>query len=285
MNRIRILGAGAIAAVLLAAGAFVPATADTATPVTATIHPGVMTFTAGAQCTANFVFTDTVTHDVFIGQAAHCSGTGASTDTNGCTAGTLPVGTEVEVDGAEAPATMVYNSWATMQSVHEADADTCAFNDFALLRLAPGDRDAVDPSIPVWGGPVGIGGPTAAGETVYSYGNSSLRQGLAPLSPKTGISLGSTPSGWSHPVYTVTPGIPGDSGSAFLDAQGNALGILSTLAIAPIPASNNVSDLGKALTYMQAHGFPNVQLVQGRSFTGTAGLLTGLLAGGIGGGL
>ena len=57
----------------------------------ATIHPGVQTFTAGAQCTANFVFYDA--SNVYLGQAAHCSGTGTSTDTNGCTSGSLPIGT------------------------------------------------------------------------------------------------------------------------------------------------------------------------------------------------
>lgn len=40
----------------------------------AAIHPGVQTFTNGAQCTANFVFYDGTA--VYIGQAAHCSGTG-----------------------------------------------------------------------------------------------------------------------------------------------------------------------------------------------------------------
>src|SRR6185503_2920322 len=46
----------------------------------ATVHPGVMTFTAGAQCTGNFVYTSG--SDVYLGQAAHCSVTGAATDTN-----------------------------------------------------------------------------------------------------------------------------------------------------------------------------------------------------------
>ena len=60
---------------------------------TATIHPGVQTFTDGAQCTANFVFSDGA--EVYIGYAAHCAGLGEATDTNGCVAGTLPVGTPV----------------------------------------------------------------------------------------------------------------------------------------------------------------------------------------------
>src|SRR5436190_20851687 len=104
----------------------------TATPTwapaaTAPIHPGVQTFTAGAQCTANFVFTSGTT--VYIGQAAHCSGTGGNTATDGCTSGSLPVGTAVDVTGASKPGTMVYNSWLTMQSLGETNADVCQYND------------------------------------------------------------------------------------------------------------------------------------------------------------
>src|SRR3954451_25345124 len=83
----------------------------------ATVHPGVQTFTAGAQCTANFVFSDGT--NTYLGQAAHCSGTGSSTDTNGCSPGSLPTGTPVDVDGASKPGTLVYNSWLTMQSTGE----------------------------------------------------------------------------------------------------------------------------------------------------------------------
>jgi hypothetical protein len=229
----------------------------------ATVHPGVQTFTAGAQCTANFVFTDGT--NVYIGQAAHCSGTGGSTDTNGCVAGSLPLGTTVEVSGASRPGTLVYNSWITMQAAGETDADTCAYNDFALVRLDPADHGRVNPSVPHWGGPVGLErNGTRLGETVYSYGNSSLRLGVTQLSPKRGASLGTTGNGWSHPVYTVTPGVPGDSGSAFLDATGNALGTLSTLALAPLAASNGVGDLAHELDYMRSHtSLSNVSLALG----------------------
>src|SRR5258708_6855985 len=120
----------------------------------AAVHPGVQTFTAGAQCTANFVFTDGT--KVYIGQAAHCSGTGGNTATNGCTSGTLPVGTQVTVTGASKPGTMVYNSWATMQALHEADANTCQFNDLAIIELDASDYAKVNPSIPSWGGPTGV---------------------------------------------------------------------------------------------------------------------------------
>jgi hypothetical protein len=83
---------------------------------TAKVHPGVQTFTAGAQCTSNFVFQEGST--VFVGQAAHCSGTGGQTETDGCTSGSLPVGTAVEVTGASKPGILAYNSWLTMQAGH-----------------------------------------------------------------------------------------------------------------------------------------------------------------------
>ncbi|WCO66624.1 hypothetical protein PO878_19180 [Iamia majanohamensis] len=228
----------------------------------ATITPGVMMFTEGAQCTANFIFTDSA--DTYIGYAAHCAGTGEATDTDGCLAGTLPLGTEVEIEGADQPGTLAYSSWAAMQAAGETDANACAYNDLALVRIDPADVAKVNPSIPHWGGPTGLNTDgVPAGEQVYSYGNSSLRQGIALLSPKTGLSLGTTGGGWTHPVYTVTPGIPGDSGSAFLDADGQALGVLSTLALAPLPASNNVSDLNMALDYMRSHGGPDATVALG----------------------
>jgi hypothetical protein len=247
----------------LATGGSAGAAPVWAPAATAAIHPGVMTFTAGAQCTANFIYSDGT--NVYIGQAAHCSGTDGNTATNGCDSGSLPVGTTVEVDGASRPGTMVYNSWLTMQSLGESDADTCQYNDLALVKLDPADAANVNPSVPTFGGPVGLNTTgTAVGEQVYSYGNSSLRLGLAPLSPKYGTSLGTSNGGWNHTVYTVTPGIPGDSGSGFLDSQGRAFGVLSTVAIAPLPASNGVGDLAHELAYLHAHtSFGAVNLVPG----------------------
>ena len=267
-NRVALLVmAAALALGASVVGTLASAPATEAAPVwapaaTATVHPGVQTFTNGAQCTANFVFTDGT--NVYIGQAAHCSGTGGNTATNGCTSGTLPVGSPVTVTGASRPATMVYNSWATMQARRETDPDTCQYNDLALLRLAPADVAKVNPSIPRWGGPTGINSTgTATGDTVYSYGNSELRGGITQLSPKRGVSLGDDGNGWTHSVYTVTPGIPGDSGSAFLDAQGRALGVLSTVAIAPLAGSNGVGDISRELAYAQANYSSAIRLVNG----------------------
>jgi len=248
-----------------------PAGADPAwaPAATAAIHPGVQTFTDGAQCTANFIYSDGTT--VYIGQAAHCSGTGGNTETDGCTSASLPIGTEVDVTGASQPGVLVYNSWLTMQALGETNADTCAYNDLALIQLSPADAAKVNPSVPHWGGPVGVNTAGAAlGATVYSYGNSELRGGVAQLSPKKGVSLGDEGGGWSHSVFTVSPGVPGDSGSAFLDASGKALGVLSTLAIAPLAGSNGVGDVGREISYMRANSaFSAVHLVPGtQAFNG-----------------
>lgn len=229
----------------------------------ATVTPGVQTVTGSAQCTANFVFTD-AKGTVYLGQSAHCASTSGSTQTNGCLAASLPLGTPVRVSGAARPGVLAYSSWLAMQSAGEKDRNTCAYNDFALIRLDPGDIGRTNPSVPVFGGPVALDSDgTSVGEQVVSYGNSSLRLGLRATSPKRGVSLGDAFDGWTHTVYTATPGIPGDSGSGVLDAAGRAIGTLSTLAVLPFPGSNGVSDLSRALAYARAHGVPGLALVPG----------------------
>src|SRR6478735_8543467 len=194
---------------------------------TAEIHPGTMMYTDGAQCTANFA-------------------------SEGTTVGT---------------GTLVYSSWITENQIGTTDANTCAYNDLALVKVSAADVSKVNPSVPFWGGPTGIDTDgTKAGDRVWTYGNSSLRGGLSPLSPHTGISLGddAADGGWSHPLYTVSPGIPGDSGSGFMTAGGKAAGVLSTLGLAPLPASNNIGDLAKELAFAQAHsGISGLKLENG----------------------
>jgi len=266
---------------LVAAGlAAVPSGGASAAPTwapaaTAAIHPGTMMYTAGAQCTANFVYTDTA-GNVYVGYAAHCAGTGGSTDTNGCTVASVPLGTPVDFsnDGnllgegtIVGHGTLAYSSWITEHQLGTTDPNTCAYNDLALVKVDPSDVGKVNPSVPFWGGPTGIDtNGTQAGDRVYTYGNSSLRFGISLLSPHTGLSLGDDPAdgGWSHPLYTVTPGIPGDSGSGFLSADGTAIGVLSTLGLAPLPASNNIGDLSRELAFAQAHsGIAGLRLVPG----------------------
>lgn len=249
-----VLLAALVAALALAGAVPSEASGPWADAAEATITPGVQMVTDGAQCTANFVFERTTPNgrEVHLGYAAHCAANGESTQTNGCEVGSLPLGTAVDIEGATQPGTLSYSSWGAMVERGETDADACAYNDFALVRIDPADLDLVNPTVPAIGGPVALGGSTAFGESVHSYGNSSLRLGIELLSPKTGTSLGTSGDGWTHTVYTATPGVPGDSGSGFLDSDGDAFGVLSTLALAPLAGSNGVSDLRQALDYANA---------------------------------
>jgi hypothetical protein len=232
----------------------------------ASIHPGVMTFTGGSsflngagQCTANFVYTD-ASGGVYLGQAAHCSSTGSSTETNGCSTKSLALGTPIYagdlvnggIQNGTLIGTLTYNSWIAMQKAGEKNAATCAYNDLALIKIDAGQVANVNPTVPFWGGPNGLAAAAAPlGERVFTYGNSILRGGVSVLSPKTGVSVGEgeASAGWSSQVYTVTPGIPGDSGSAYMNGVGDALGVLSTVELAPMPASNGVGTLAKELAY------------------------------------
>ena len=237
----------------------------------ATIHPGVQMFTQGAQCTANFVFSDGAGR-VYVGYAAHCAGKGEATDTDGCDTASHPVGTRVRfAEGATLATagetvghgTLAYSSWIAMRRDGGASANECAANDFALVRVDAEDERKVNPSVPFWGGPTGLGDGATAGEEVYSYGQSSLRPTTV-LSPKVGAVLARGYGGWGWDVYTATPGIPGDSGSGFLDARGRAFGTLSTIAIAPVAGSNGLGDLARELRYARDHsGIDGLRLVPG----------------------
>jgi hypothetical protein len=239
----------------------------------ATIRPGVQMYTQGAQCTGNFVFTDRRGR-VYVGYAAHCASTGAATETDGCRTQSLPLGTRVRFAQGGSPSgggttvghgRLVYSSWLTMRRLGIRNQNACAHNDFALVRVGKAHHGKVNPSVPFWGGPVGLDlEGTTVGEEVYSFGSSSLRAGANVLAPKQGTSIGSTGGGWSHLVYALTPGVPGDSGSAFLDSDGKAVGTLSTLTLTPLAASNGVSDMRRQLRFAQRHsGIAGLRLVRG----------------------
>ena len=66
-----------------------------------------------------------------------------------------------------------------MHQLGTTDANTCAYNDFALVKVDAADVSKVNPSVPFWGGPTGIDTDgTATGDRVWTYGNSSLRFGI-----------------------------------------------------------------------------------------------------------
>jgi hypothetical protein len=236
----------------------------------AAITPGVLMLTpldreTASACTANFVFTGGGATS--LGYSAHCAGSGGSMGLSGCEEPALPLGTDVfiEVRGGERTrARLAYSSWHTMQQRHETDESLCLFNDFALVELDPGDLDRVDPTVPRLGGPTGLDTDgTRSGEAVFSYQPNNVNRAL-----KEGRSLGDAGGGLTHHVSTRPAGNPGDSGSGYLDADGEAFGVLSTQFL--VDGSNDVTDLAKALSYANRFGgLGQVALVPGNEpFTG-----------------
>lgn len=239
-----------------------------APPARAAIRPGVATETAGGGvCTAGFVFTGG--GRTFLGQAAHCAGTGVATETDGCTSGTVPLGTRVTIraaDGTSRGASLAFSSWVTMQQNGESDPEVCAYNDFALVEIAAVDVADVNPSFPSFGGPTGIAtGGLAVGDPVVTSGGGSPGAGRPTAGAGAGeVGGGEIDGGWGHELFTTSPAAPGDSGSAVLDTDGNAVGLLTTLTFDPQAVGIGATDVAKALAYANANGgLGDVELVLG----------------------
>lgn len=255
-----------------AGGATVTVRADRWSPAEdAAIRPGVQMVTKGAQCTGNFVFTDRRGR-VYVGYAAHCAALGEATDTDGCDTKSYRLGTSVRFVRGDSVAgggetvgwgRLAYSSWRTMRRRGEGRDHVCRANDFALVRVNGPHVGKVNPTVPFWGGPTGLGWHLPEGQETYSYQQSGLRPTTL-LSPKTGASLGETDRGWGIDVYTATPGVPGDSGSGFLDERGRAVGTLSTVYLAPAAGANGLGRLRPELRYAQRHsGIRGLRLVPG----------------------
>jgi hypothetical protein len=206
------------------------------------------------------VFSDGGT--VYLGTAAHCmAGAEATSSVDGCKEPVMDDGTRIGIrgrDGKDYSGTLAYNSWATMQAKGESDPALCTENDLALVALAPEDVAKTSPTVPGLGGPTALDTDgTADGERVYSYQPNQVV--VAPN--KQGVSLGQ-PDPWTHVVATVPPGVPGDSGSGYMDGQGHAFGSLSSL-MAPT-TTNGVADIAQALAYAADKGsMGDVSLVAG----------------------
>ena len=190
---------------------------------------------------------------VYLGTAAHCmAGEDAQSSVDGCAEPVQPEGLEVSIlgrDGQAYTGRVAYNSWATMQGRGETDPQLCNLNDLALIRIDDADVARSNPTVPGFGGPTALDTDgTTDGEKVYSYQPNQL----VATPNKQGVSFGQPEGPRTHVVATVPPGVPGDSGSGYLDAEGKAFGVLSSL-MAPT-TTNGVADIAQALDYAEAYG-------------------------------
>ena len=177
-------------------------------------------------CTANFVFTEG--DRVFLGQAAHCAGTGEATETDGCSSATGPLGTEVAIQGSD-------GATARRDGLQLVGRDAGRRRDrpgpLRVQRLRPGRARAgrrratstracrSSAARPACTRASCARGRRCSGTATRRLGTASRRFARRPAR-----SWRPTAGAVGYEVYTVSPGIPGDSGSGYLTQNGRPSG-------------------------------------------------------------
>lgn len=163
-------------------------------PCERAIHPGAA-LTDG--CTMNFIFRDGGGAR-YLGLAGHCeAGQGAT----GARVGLLGVG---EV------ATVVWDGG-------DGEPGTV---DFALARIDADRLGLVDPTVHFWGGPEGLNGAPAAGQTAHTTGWGDVWA----LTPATRSRVGVVAAVDAGTLTYIGLAQPGDSGAPLLTGDGRAAG-------------------------------------------------------------
>jgi hypothetical protein len=208
----------------------------------AKIRPG--TNIVSGACTSNFLFRTPDNRTLFLGTAAHCVDDKA-------------IGDDVQVADGVATGQLAYSSFHAMNDT----GDDIAGNDFALVALPDSARATIHPAMITFGGPTGIATDVVQGDKLLAHGNSSLRPDAVPdrAGPREGYVTHHDE--WTTGMYFEGPGIPGDSGSGVMTADGAALGDVITVELAPEPASNNAANLAATLPYANDYLGYEVELV------------------------
>lgn len=178
----------------------------------AKIRPGAQINTPSGACTANFLFHTPDNKTLFMGLAAHCFG-----EEPGKRA---PIGAPVTIGGVQNAGSLYYDGWAKTIDDNE---------DFALVVLSnsPAVRGQVNPAVLYFGGPTGFAKESdmMTGSHVITYGHSPLRPSQDPENPREGYIL--QKDGDRISIVTNHPGIPGDSGSGVMLADGRAAAVIT----------------------------------------------------------
>lgn len=189
------------------------------------VRPGARVWIENGGCTLNFVFRGTrsapdgspIDEGLFIGTAGHC----------------IP-----EFDGEQ--------TWAPGEGPVARDSDDKRFGevaygviidppdveknlDFALIRVDEAREKEVNPSLCHFGGPAGLSADWELGDVVHHFG-----QGLGyenTVQGRSGVlAAGEAEADWSAITFAGAA-LFGDSGSALIEADGDALAVV--VAILP----------------------------------------------------
>lgn len=220
------------------------------------VRPGSQMFiededgTAG--CTANFIWRDTNDPEepLYIGAAGHCflgdapaSERDARDHEDGDDVNGLSISVCADCTFGGATGLSVIEGkvielgdvvYARQSNPKEGD-DNGVGHDFGLVTVPEEAEEAVDPSLPQFGGPNGVlEGAVPEGELVNQYGAGVANGEIYPTQGSTGVSLGDggSPESW----FSALRASPGDSGSPLVEGLdggedgGAAAGILTHLS-------------------------------------------------------
>lgn len=220
----------------------------------ATVRPGVSVKVGASYCTSNFLFRSLDNGTLYLGLAAHCVQNAPSS-----------FRAEVyNIDGGhEFNGEVVYSSWSAIGFNPEdpAAGDDVHPHDFALIELPRDERSKVHPALMHYGGPVAMAQweEVSTGDWLLAYGNSPSRPGDT-FSAQEGYLVDTLESthagetGYSVLAHMAAPPIPGDSGSGLMTAQGEALGVLSSITVGtPYGVWWEYASLPHALAYVNDH--------------------------------
>jgi hypothetical protein len=215
----QVMAAGALGAPLPAAAAADPGPLAAPAAIglaSSGIRPGtwLVTVTTNpvgfAWCSANFVFQNGGTYG--LGTAGHCAAADALGAYPDVTAYVLP-----PVGSGSLPG--FYHIGKFVLSHNNGIGD-----DFAMIQIYPEFNAWMNPTMPVWGGPIGT--YTGSGPTVVQhFGHGAV------------VGTGGTPRAGVAPVWTATAfawygvGAPGDSGSGVRVVTGEAAGDFTHIVI------------------------------------------------------
>lgn len=212
----------------------------------AEIRPGVRLHIGDGACTSNFLFRTPGNETLYLGTAAHCFG-----DPNDAT------DEAVEVPDVGRIGRVAFNAF-------EHGGTTAP--DFGLIELLNTDsvRGVTHPAMKHFGGPTKLADSSQVltGDEIMGYGGSPQRAPNDPENPREGWVVHPDEPGNDQgdrlTIYTVQPGIQGDSGMGFMDKEGGALCVLVTALNSPLwqvleqrdtPNVNWCETLDNALAY------------------------------------
>lgn len=194
------------------------------------LSPGDEIQVNGAICTLGFLVADP--SGLYFSTAGHCVREGDVVESPGVGAFGVGAFRYLEPDTGQA-------------------TDGAPGQDFGLVRIDPSYYDKLNPAVCAWGGPTGIYRESPGGGEVRHYGHGLVFGDGGPATQeRRGLNL------WTDldSFRWTGMGVPGDSGSAVITADGLALGVLTHVILAP-PDTNGGTHLDKGFALAAEKGF------------------------------